>query len=144
MSFDFSDHVPFAEQVRIAAQADVLVGMHGAGLTHTLWTPPWAALVELFHCGDFRCYRNLAALSGHFYVTGDPDSVIKRRVPAARFLEKPELWTARAQASHMNYNYELDVDVVHGLVQATLPHVRSHLLSPHRRHAGRQQRHVEL
>ena len=86
---------------------------------------------------------SLAALSGHFYVTGEYAAVVARRGPAARFAERPELWTPRAQKSHMNYNYELDAQAVYSLVLKTLPHVRSHELSPHRRHAGRQ-RHLEL
>lgn len=74
IAFDFRDKVPFAEQMRNTATADILVGMHGAGLTHTLWMPPWAALVELLNCGEVRCYRDLAAMSGHFYLTGRPGS----------------------------------------------------------------------
>ncbi len=36
------------------------VGMHGAGLTHSLFLPPWAAVFELYHCEDRGCYSDLA------------------------------------------------------------------------------------
>ncbi|KAH8749002.1 hypothetical protein F5883DRAFT_508988 [Diaporthe sp. PMI_573] len=34
------------DQVRLASETDVLVGIHGAGLTHSLWLNPTAAVVE--------------------------------------------------------------------------------------------------
>jgi protein O-GlcNAc transferase len=34
------------DQVRLASEIDVLVGIHGAGLTHSLWLNPIAAVVE--------------------------------------------------------------------------------------------------
>jgi EGF domain-specific O-GlcNAc transferase len=34
------------DQVRLATETDVLVGIHGAGLTHSLWLNPKAAVVE--------------------------------------------------------------------------------------------------
>lgn len=41
------DRLPFGSQLRKAAGSDVIVGMHGAGLTHALFTPPGSALIEL-------------------------------------------------------------------------------------------------
>ena len=43
---DFARH-PLAEQLRIARDTDILIGIHGAGLTHLLWTPPHAGLLEI-------------------------------------------------------------------------------------------------
>lgn len=36
------------EQLRLVLVTDVLVGMHGAGLTHALFLPPHAGLIEFF------------------------------------------------------------------------------------------------
>ena len=36
------------DQLTTMAHTDVLVGMHGAGLTHTLYLPDWAGVVELW------------------------------------------------------------------------------------------------
>ena len=32
---------------QITANSDILIGMHGAGLAHTLFLPNWAVLFEL-------------------------------------------------------------------------------------------------
>jgi len=32
----------------VATQTDILLGMHGAGLTHLAWLPPTACLIEVF------------------------------------------------------------------------------------------------
>jgi len=37
----------FSNQLRLMSQVDVLVGMHGAGLTHLLWLRPGAGVLEL-------------------------------------------------------------------------------------------------
>ena len=35
----------------------VQVGIHGAGLTHLLFLPDWAHVVELYNCEDPGCYK---------------------------------------------------------------------------------------
>uniref|UniRef100_A0A8C5Y6G5 EGF domain-specific O-linked N-acetylglucosamine transferase n=1 Tax=Microcebus murinus TaxID=30608 RepID=A0A8C5Y6G5_MICMU len=37
----------FLEQLRVTHNTDVFIGMHGAGLTHLLFLPDWAAVFEL-------------------------------------------------------------------------------------------------
>ena len=37
----------FTEQLEITHNTDVLIGMHGAGLTHLLFLPDWAAVFEV-------------------------------------------------------------------------------------------------
>jgi glycoprotein 2-beta-D-xylosyltransferase len=64
------ERLPFGEQLALVAATDVLVGMHGAGLTHALFLPPWAGLVELFP--DYfsprsRHFRRIAEWRGLFY-----------------------------------------------------------------------------
>lgn len=62
---------PFEDQVRIVSQTDILVGMHGAGLTHMLFLPKWSAVFELYNCEDPKCYSDLARLNGIKYQTLD-------------------------------------------------------------------------
>ncbi|XP_075854956.1 EGF domain-specific O-linked N-acetylglucosamine transferase isoform X2 [Microcebus murinus] len=59
----------FLEQLRVTHNTDVFIGMHGAGLTHLLFLPDWAAVFELYNCEDERCYLDLARLRGVHYVT---------------------------------------------------------------------------
>ncbi|KAI4143730.1 MAG: hypothetical protein LQ340_006894 [Diploschistes diacapsis] len=60
--------IPFTEQLRIIRDTDVLVGAHGAGLTHALFLRPGSAMVEILPA-DFnhKGFRNLARLMGHRY-----------------------------------------------------------------------------
>uniref|UniRef100_A0A8C0DT92 EGF domain-specific O-linked N-acetylglucosamine transferase n=1 Tax=Balaenoptera musculus TaxID=9771 RepID=A0A8C0DT92_BALMU len=59
----------FLDQLRITHNTDIFIGMHGAGLTHLLFLPDWAAVFELYNCGDERCYLDLARLRGVYYIT---------------------------------------------------------------------------
>lgn len=60
--------IPFKEQVNIVANTDILLGVHGNGLSHTLLLPQGAALIELFPKKSFRVeYRILALARGLAY-----------------------------------------------------------------------------
>ena len=41
-------HLTYEEQVRAVASTDILIGMHGAALTHSLLLPPWGGVMELW------------------------------------------------------------------------------------------------
>ncbi|XP_053386242.1 uncharacterized protein LOC128550700 [Mercenaria mercenaria] len=45
---DNLDHLTFQEQVKIIANTDVLISMHGAGLSHIFSLPSHASVLELF------------------------------------------------------------------------------------------------
>lgn len=70
--------MPFREQVEVARDSDVLVGMHGAGLTHAMFMEEGrGALVEiqpdrLCHWG----FRNLAKMTGHKYFVAGASRVV--------------------------------------------------------------------
>jgi protein O-GlcNAc transferase len=58
----------FREQVETVATTDILVGVHGAGLTHSMWLPPHSAVVEILpEKVGHKGFRNLAKLRGHQY-----------------------------------------------------------------------------
>jgi len=66
-------------QIREFAQADVLVGVHGAGLAHMLYMRPNSAVVELApYPNDGRCllgggpFSRLAAVMSHNYMMHQP------------------------------------------------------------------------
>lgn len=36
------------EQLSLIQDTDILIGMHGAGLTHMMFLPDWAAIFEVY------------------------------------------------------------------------------------------------
>ena len=60
----FTHKVPFDKQMKLIRTTDILVGIHGAGLTHMLFMPDWGAVFELYDCEDPSCYKDLARLKG--------------------------------------------------------------------------------
>ena len=66
-SIDFAG-LSFPEQLNLARRTDILVGVHGAGLTHSLFMRPGSAMVEIMPENlDHKGFRNLAKLLGHHY-----------------------------------------------------------------------------
>ncbi|XP_030384210.1 EGF domain-specific O-linked N-acetylglucosamine transferase [Scaptodrosophila lebanonensis] len=63
------ERLSFTEQLAITRNSDILIGMHGAGLTHLLFLPNWACIFELYNCEDPNCYKDLARLRGVHYIT---------------------------------------------------------------------------
>lgn len=58
---DFAQ-ITIQEQMRTVAAADVLIGMHGAGLTHAMWLPPYGGLVEIrVDNSNWHCFANIAS-----------------------------------------------------------------------------------
>lgn len=43
----YNRNISFKKQLEITRNSDVLIGIHGAGLTHLLFLPDWAAVFEL-------------------------------------------------------------------------------------------------
>lgn len=43
------ENLSFAEQIRLFAQAEIIVGPHGAGLTNMVWAPPGCKVMEIGH-----------------------------------------------------------------------------------------------
>jgi len=58
----------FEEQIRLFAQAAVVVGQHGAGLANALWMQPGSTVVELTNRPDLTHFQRLSAAMGHTHV----------------------------------------------------------------------------
>ena len=67
------DAEPMREQLRMVAGSDVLIGMHGAGLVHSLFLPRHASLLELypmnFRVLQHKPFRAIASWRGLHYVS---------------------------------------------------------------------------
>jgi len=44
---EFTHETDFRQQLRIIQDTDILIGIHGAGLTHLLFLPDWSSVFEL-------------------------------------------------------------------------------------------------
>ena len=65
----YMEDLDICEQVRIAHESDVIIGVHGAGLVHSWWTREGAILMELVPRDKINqpTYRVLADLTGKKY-----------------------------------------------------------------------------
>ena len=112
---NFNHQMPFLQQLKISANSDILIGMHGAGLTHTLFQPDWGVLFELYNCNDESCYKDLARLRGVRYITwSNKEKIFSQK------LEKSDEHLAHEKFT----NYKFDVDEFIKLVMKGVRHVR--------------------
>eukprot|EP00742_Colponemidia_sp_Colp-10_P005319 GILJ01005684.1.p1 GENE.GILJ01005684.1~~GILJ01005684.1.p1 ORF type:complete len:639 (-),score=67.64 GILJ01005684.1:44-1960(-) len=61
--------IPMAEQLNVMRQTDILFGVHGAGMTHSIFLPNHAAVIELVHperAGNWH-FHNVARWTSHKY-----------------------------------------------------------------------------
>lgn len=69
------DALPMTSQLDVIRNTDVLIGMHGAGMSHSLFLPKHAGILELFSRGFkenrpwYRCYQSIASWRGLKYST---------------------------------------------------------------------------
>ena len=130
VNFDWNGRPPIAAQLALMADTDVLVGMHGAGLVHTLWLPEWAVVYEIYNCGDIDTYADLARLAGVDYLTTQ-DAGVRRHPPAVPVAEEhranPKFW-----------NYEIAEDAFVADIEEAVRRVRTHPASPFRKRASGQ------
>ncbi|XP_050301574.1 EGF domain-specific O-linked N-acetylglucosamine transferase isoform X2 [Anthonomus grandis grandis] len=112
----YNRNIPFKTQLEITANTDVLIGIHGAGLTHLLFLPDWASVFELYNCEDANCYADLSRLRGVHYVTW----------------KDTEKLTSESDGSHEGgahakfANYAFDVEEFKRLFKQAVDHVRNH------------------
>ncbi|WKY03942.1 hypothetical protein Q1695_005150 [Nippostrongylus brasiliensis] len=117
---DYNGRVPFLSQLATTHNSDVFIGMHGAGLTHLLFLPDWAAIMELYNCGDRDCYKDLARLRGVKYFTWSKDK---------EHLVHPEDSDQHPQSGepHKKFtNYRFDPQEFKRQVKVMVEYVRRH------------------
>ncbi|KAF9888039.1 hypothetical protein FE257_009303 [Aspergillus nanangensis] len=60
--------LPFRKQLEAVQSTDILLGVHGAGLAHTMFLPPQSAMIEILPPKlDQKGYGNVASILGHSY-----------------------------------------------------------------------------
>lgn len=114
----FSSNIPFYKQLEVIRNTDILIGMHGAGLTHLLFLPNWASLFEVHNCEDPACYKDLSRLRGIHYLTWEDQTKVEKQDEG----QHPE------GGAHAKFtNYAFDVEEFSRLVAKAARHVGSHL-----------------
>lgn len=69
------EDLPFEEQQRKISDANIIVGLHGAGLTNILWAPENALVLEILpQHGANACYLSLANACSHRYYSVECDA----------------------------------------------------------------------
>ncbi|XP_076048525.1 EGF-domain O-GlcNAc transferase isoform X2 [Oratosquilla oratoria] len=114
---EFGHDMDFKEQLKQDQWTDILIGVHGAGLTHLLFLPDWAVIFEIYNCGDPNCYKDLARLRGINYITWENE----KKVVAEDEGHHPKL------GAHEKFtSYEFDVKEFLRLVQQAVTLVKNH------------------
>lgn len=113
----YTRHTPFIQQLKISHNTDILIGMHGAGLTHMLFQPDWAVVFEIYHCDDRNCYLDLARLRGLKYITWEKMNLLYPE-------DEGHHPTLGAHAKFTNYAF--DVEEFLRLVKIAADHVINH------------------
>ncbi|KOC65578.1 EGF domain-specific O-linked N-acetylglucosamine transferase [Habropoda laboriosa] len=96
----YNKKVPFKKQLEITRNSDILIGIHGAGLTHLMFLPDWAAVFEIYNCEDPGCYKDLARLRGVKYFTWENTSKLVQQDPGTH----PD---GGAHAKFTNYSFDV-------------------------------------
>ncbi|XP_078488605.1 glycosyltransferase aer61 [Ciona intestinalis] len=119
------EKMSFKDQLLTTHNSDIMIGMHGAGLTHFLFLPPWAVAFELYNCGDIRCYRDLPRLRGVRYITWENESKLEAfdQNEHPQYGDQPKFW-----------NYKFDVPEFVRLVLKARSWVLEHDRFAHLRH----------
>lgn len=81
----------YAHQLQTIRNTDVLIGVHGNGLTHSLFLKPGSMVIELFPSGcHLLDYRMFADLKGLRYYGMSPDGIYSKQ-QAYRVAEQGDL-----------------------------------------------------
>ncbi|KAF2762923.1 hypothetical protein EJ05DRAFT_471884 [Pseudovirgaria hyperparasitica] len=82
---DFAE-IPFRDQVQLVRNTDVLVGVHGAGLTHGMWLQPGSVIAEILPLTlNYKGFRNMAALLGLDYFSVHGTEPKQKSAPRAEW-----------------------------------------------------------
>ncbi|KAF5269294.1 hypothetical protein FQR65_LT02595 [Abscondita terminalis] len=113
----YNKRLDFKTQIELTHNTDVFIGMHGAGLTHMLFLPDWAAVFELYNCEDENCYLDLARLRGLKYLTWENKK---------KLMQEDEGTHPEGGAHAKFTNYSFDIEEFLKLVAVAAKHVQNH------------------
>lgn len=102
-------HISFKDQVKIVFHADILIGVHGAGLTYSMFMKPESHLVEIFM--DDRTsvnmhYRSIAKWTNLNYHKIEGKGTYKKIVPVKHIMEVVNYIVSKVEASNNLTEYK--------------------------------------
>ncbi len=105
-------------QLKQTYNTDIFMSMHGAGLTHLLFLPHWAAVFEIYNCEDKDCYLDLARLRGVKYFTWQNETLVYPQDAGMH----PQLKTPHKKFT----NYSFDSNEFLRIIQNMIDYVNKH------------------
>lgn len=115
------------EQIEVVSDCDMLIGVHGNGLTHALWMPPKRYVIEFFWKYNYQFdYATTAHLMKHSYLgimngkVVDPDLVENRDPLLRRSPTRKEARLAPINESMLAFEKEGKVAIQEFIFQAML------------------------
>ncbi|XP_071745170.1 LOW QUALITY PROTEIN: EGF domain-specific O-linked N-acetylglucosamine transferase [Lepeophtheirus salmonis] len=113
---EFSPKTDYIYQLDIIMNTDILVGIHGAGLSHMLFLPEWAVVLELSDCDDPSCYFDLTRLRG-----------LKHIGPLKSTEKEDQGHHPTMKGSHAKFtNYSFDPDEFLSFVEEGTIYIKNH------------------
>ena len=111
-------NMKFTDQLKKTHNTDIFMSMHGAGLTHLLFLPDWAAVFEIYNCEDPDCYYDLARLRGVKYFTWERSDKVYPQDEG----KHPQLGTPHKKFT----NYSFDPSEFVRMARKMIAYVRTH------------------
>ncbi|WVQ93445.1 hypothetical protein IAU59_000519 [Kwoniella sp. CBS 9459] len=73
------EHYSIEDQVALFANADIIVGIHGNGLSHEVWMPPGGIVIEILPPSTFRYdFAPVSQVLGHGHIIWRNDTIFPR------------------------------------------------------------------
>ncbi len=109
---DFA-RISFQEQINIVGNTDVLIGVHGNGLSHVLFLPSTACVIEIFPPDNHHLdYHVFADVRGIDYM----GILYKER----EFIESTRAYSIGAFGNPQNAINELDIDLILSAIRSRM------------------------
>jgi hypothetical protein len=109
---DFA-RISFQEQINIVGNTDVLIGVHGNGLSHTLFLPSTACVIEIFppnnHHLDYHVFADARGID-YFGI------LYKER----EFIERTRAYSIGAFGNPSKAIVELDIDLILSAIRSRM------------------------
>lgn len=100
--------IAFEKQIELMRNTDIYIGMHGAGMTHLIYLPDEAVVIELFPKGWHQSsMRNLAKYTNKIYLGWQNEHDKNAREGYSAVIDTKEFQTLVNNAAHIVQSFHL-------------------------------------